>query len=522
MTDLKAVLRDVAIQYGDKTALVSGDSRISYSTLEKSSGRIAAGLQKLGVGKGDRVAMLLDNCPQFVEIFFAIVKTGAAAVPLDTKYKARELHCLLDHCQPKVLFGESPHLESIVQLIAKLKYIEHVISLNDTGDGGQFLDYQSIQIEDGRQNVGVVINPEDEACILYTSGPALTPKGAVISHSNLVRAMTISADGFRQSNRDITTLFALPLHHIVGLIIILLTSICRGSMVVIIPGLSIGELMATIEREKATIFVGVPFIHSLIVKKVRVEGMIYNLNSLRICGSIGSPLAQELAEQFERYLGFRLINFYGLTESTVHITCQPLNGSGKAGSVGKALPGWEIRIVDDNGRELPTNRSGEVIARGPILKHYYKSRRDTDEVIRNGWLYTRDVGRIDEDGHLFLEGLKKDMIITKGQNIYPSDIEEVLLDHPAIADAAIIGIPDEIRGEVVGAVIVLEKNEIAKEQEIKNFCLKNLANFKIPKRVIFLDSLPITDDGRVDKRAIRKHAQMASEADKTTEGSNVK
>jgi len=505
MADLKKMLEDVAKRYGKKTAIVSGDFRMSYTDLEKSSNRIAGGLLELGVKKGDRVAILLNNGPQFACIFFGIVKTGAVAVPLDTKYKTRELNCLLEHCRPGIIFTESPYLETVTPLITGLEYIEYVINLSASGSNGQILSYEELMAKGSIQGMEVGISPDDEACILYTSGPALTPKGAVLSHVNLVRALILSADGFHQSDRDVAVLFALPMHHIVGLIIILLTSICRGGTVVILPGLSIDGLMAVIEREKATIFIGVPFIHALIVKKVKEEGVVHNLESLRICGSIGAPLSQKLAEQFERYLGFRLINFYGLTESTSHVTCQSLNGSDRSGSVGKALPGWDVKIVDDNNREVPDNRGGEVIINGPIMSRYYKSPRDTDEMIKHGWLYTADIGRIDGEGRLFLTGLKKDMIIAKGQNIYPSDIETVLLDHPKVADSAVTGIPDEMRGEVVGAAVVLRAGKVATEQEIKSFCLERLANFKVPKKVIFLDSLPIADDGRTNKQVVKKH-----------------
>lgn len=505
MANLKRMLEDVVGRYGGKTAIVAGDFRMSYLNLEESSNRVASSLLQLGVRRGDRVAMLLNNGPQFVDIFFGIVKIGAIAVPLDTKYKAGELKCLMGHCWPKALFTESPYLEAVASLIAELKYIEHVINLSAGAGNGQFLSYEEITAKGSAESTGVDIRPEDIACILYTSGPALTPKGAALSHTNLVRAVMISADGFRQSDRDIVVLFALPMHHIVGLIIILLTSICRGSTLVILPGLSISGLMQVIEKERVTVFIGVPFIHALIVKKVREEGMAYDLSSLRICGSIGASLSQKLARQFERYLGFRLINFYGLTESTAHVTCQSLNGSGKAGSVGRALPGWEVKIVDDNNRELPANRSGEVIIRGPIMSRYYKSPHDTAEMKKHGWLYTSDIGRMDEDGHLFLTGLKKDMIIAKGQNIHPSDIETVLLGHTKVSDAAVTGIPDEMRGEVVGAAVVLKAGEAATEQEIKNFCLEHLANFKVPKQVIFLDSIPRADNGKINKQVVKKH-----------------
>ena len=505
MANLKTMLEDVAGRYGGKTAIVLGDIGVSYLNLEESSNRVASSLLQLGVRRGDRVAMLLSNSPQFVDIFFGIVKIGAIAVPLDTKYKAGELKCLLGHCQPKVLFTESPYLEAVASLITELKNIENVINLSAVSSNGQFLSYEEITIKGSAESTGVDIRPEDIACIMYTSGPAFTPKGAAISHMNLVKAVTISADGFHQSDRDIAVIFALPMHHIVGLIIILLTSICRGSTLVILPGLSVDGLMQVIERERVTIFIGVPFIHALIVKKVKEEGMAYDLSSLRICGSIGALLSRKLAWQFKRYLGFRLINFYGLTESTAHVTCQSLNSSGKAGSVGGALPGWEVKIVDDNNRELPANQSGEVIVRGPIMSRYYKSPHDTAEMIKNGWLYTSDIGRMDEDGNLFMTGLKKDMIIAKGQNVYPSDIETVLLGYPKVSDAAVTGIPDEMRGEVVGVAVVLKAGETATEQEIKNFCLEHLANFKVPKHVIFLDSLPRADDGKINKQVIKKH-----------------
>jgi long-chain acyl-CoA synthetase len=284
-----------------------------------------------------------------------------------------------------------------------------------------------------------------------------------------------------------------------------------------LSGLSINSLMQVIEKERVTIFISVPFIHRLMVKKVIEEGIEHDLSSLRICGSIGAPLPLELTQRFERYLGFRLINFYGLTESTAHVTCQPLNGSGKPGSVGRVLPGWEIRIIDDKNQELQANQSGEVIIKGPIMSRYYENDRDTEEMIKQGWLYTSDIGRIDEDGCLFLEGLKKDMIITKGQNIYPSDIESVLAGHPKVAAVAAVGIPDSMRGEVVGVAMVLKAGAAVTVQQIKKHCLKHLANYKIPKQVVFLDALPQAAAGAPDRRAIAELLLKAYTDGKTEE-----
>ncbi len=499
--NLKTMLGDTVRLYADKTAIVCGDVNVSYAELEETSDRIANKLLVLGIKKGDRVAMLLLNSPQFVSVFFGIVKCGAIAVPLDTKYKTDELNCLLEQCRPAALFVESPYIEPLVPMLLRWSYIKHVIDVS-AGAGRRYLSYKEIIKTGSPQEVEPYIAEQDTAVIAYTSGPAFKPKGAMLPHDNLVRAIEISAEGFQQTDKDVVMLFALPMHHIVGLIIILLTSIYKGSTVAILSGLSINSLMQIIEKEKATIFIGVPFIHHLIVKKVLEEGLEHDLSSLRICGSIGAPLPVELAQQFERHLGFRLINFYGLTESTAHVTCQSLNGSGKAGSVGKALPGWEIKIVDDKNSELPANHSGEVIIRGPIMSRYYENEGDTRAIIKRGWLYTSDIGRLDEDGCLFLEDLKKDMVITKGQNIYPSDIESVLANYPAVAAAVAVGIPDSMRGEVVGVAVVLKEGLMATGRQLKKHCLKHLANYKVPKQIIFLGALPQTANGNPDRRAI--------------------
>ncbi len=509
--NLKKMLDTSVSLYADKTAIICGDNRMSYAELDAESNRIANKLLALGIKKGDRVAMLMLNDTQFVSIFFGIVKCGAAAVPLDTKYKPNELECMLGQCRPAVLIGENQYVKPLAELLPQWNYIKHVISVG--GENGDYLSYEEIINKSPAIAIDVCIDEEDTACIAYTSGPALKPKGAVLPHSRLVKSIETSAAGFRQSEKDVVMLFALPMHHIVGLIIILLTSIYKGSTVVMLSGLSINSLMQSIEEEKATIFIGVPFIHRLIVKKVIEEGLEHDLSSLRICGSIGAPLPIELARRFEKHVGFKLINFYGLTETTSHVTCQSLNGNGKPGSVGRALPGWEIRVVDDAGCELPPNQSGEVVIKGPIMSSYYENEGDTTAMIKQGWLYTSDIGRLDEDGCLFLEGLKKDMVITKGQNIYPSDIESVLAGYPGVESVVAVGIPDKMRGEVVGVAVALKKGITVTPQQIKKHCLKHLANYKIPKQVIILNSLPLANSGNIDRREIAGLLAAAYAAD---------
>ncbi len=504
VTNLKLMLEETVGRYGGKTAIVLGDRRLSYAELDEASNKIANTLIRMGVNKGDRVAMLLSNSPEFVIIYFGIVKAGSIAVPLDTKYKVDELAPLFDNCQPKVLVAESPTLEPLVPLLPRFKSIKYVIDLGSKYKG-QFLSYQEIMAASSAKRIEVEPGPEDIALIAYTSGPTHRPRGVMLPHQCLVAEVTASAAGFQQTDKDITMLFALPMHHVFGLVAALLASVYKGSTVVIVPGtgLSISSFMAAIEREQGTMFLGVPYIFALAVDMAEKEGIKNDLSSLRLCASAGAPLPIDVIQRFKQHFSFGILDCWGLAEAVCHLTCPPINGTGQLGSVGKALPGWEVKIVDDNAKELPPNQPGEIIVRGPIMKGYYNNPQATVEAIKDDWLYTGDIGRVDEDGCLFILGRKKEMIIIKGQNVYPSDIEDVLYTHPKVAEAAVVGIPDKLRGEVVRAVISLKEEDVTTEEEIKRFCRKYMADYKVPKQVIFMDSLPKTATSKIRKEDLR-------------------
>ena len=501
VVNLKLMLEGTVRRFGEKTAVALGDRRLPYAELDEASNKVANALLGMGVSKGDRVAMLLVNSPEFVSIYFGIVKIGAIAVPLDTRYKLDELASLFDDSRPKVLVTESPFLEPIVPALPRFKYIEQVIALSGS-DEGQFVSYQEIMTTSSGQRVEVELQPDDTAQINYTSGPTRHPRGVIMSHQCLVMEAAISGGGFQQTDKDVVVLFALPMHHAFGLIIMLLAAILKGSTVVLVPGLSIPHLMGTIEQERVTIFMGVPFVYVLMVDMAE-EGAKHDLSSLRLCGSGGSALPNEIVERFKKHYGLGIVQFWGLTEAAAHVTCQPIDGGGKLGSAGKVLPGWELKIVDDNGKELPPNQPGEIIVRGPIMKGYYNNSQASAEIIKQGWLYTGDIGKVDEDGYLFLLDRKKKMIIVKGQNIYPSDIEEVLCAHPKVAGAAVVGVPDELRGEVVRAIISLKEGKTATEEEIRRFCREHMADYKLPKQIIFVDSLPKATTGKVGGEELR-------------------
>ena len=483
--NLKQMLEETVRRYGRKTAFIVRDRRVSYTEIDQASNKIANALIKAGINRGDRIAMLLPNGVEFINVYFGIIKAGATAIPLDAKYKAAELTSLFHNCLPRMIVAESATVESLAPLFPGFKSVEMIMEVGGSSSG-KSLSYEEIMATGSAESTEIEPQPEDMAHIAYASGPTTRPTGVIASHRNLLKEAEIIAAGFQQTEKDVVMLFALPLYHAFALVGILMTSLYRGSTIVIVPGtgLSIGTLLEAIEREKGTLLFGVPYIFALLNRIAREEGVRNDLSSLRVCGSGGAPLSVNTVRQFKKYFGFNLIDFWGLTEAICIVTCPPLDRV-KLGSVGKALPGWEIKIVDENGNELLTNQPGEVIVRGPITEGYYHNPQATAEKIKNSWLYTGDMGRVDKDGYLFLTGLKKRMIILKGKKIYPSDIEEVLSKYPKIAAARVIGIPDRLRGEMVGAVILLKERVEATAQEIKRFCQEHMSDYKLPRQVIF-------------------------------------
>ena len=487
--NLKLMLEATVKRYPGKAVIVSGERRMTYAELDEASNKVANAVMNMGVTKGDRVATLLPNSPEFVVIYFGIVKAGGIVVPLDIRYKADELASLLASCRPRVLVGESDLLEPLIPVLPRFDSIAQVIDL-DSRLGGKFLTYQEIMATSSARKVEIGLEPNDIVTISYTGGPTNYPHGVALSHYSLVFEAVASGDGFQQTDRDIAMLFALPMYHMFGLASVMLTAVYEGSTVVIVPGTgrSITSFLEAIEKERGTIYMGVPYIYALAINVAEREGVKNDLSSLRLWGSGGATLTVDIIQQFKHYYGADIHDVWGLTESVSHVTCQPLDGTGKFGASGKAISGWEIAVADGVGRKLSPNQPGEIIVRGPVMAGYYNNPQATAEVMKDGWLYSGDIGHVDQDGYLFLSGMKKDMIILKGQNIYPMDIEEVLCAHPKVAEAVVVGIPDKLRGEVVGAIIRLKERVTVTEQEIRHLCQERLADYKLPKVIIFTKS----------------------------------
>lgn len=507
--NLKSVLERTASRYGDKNAIVYGDQKVTYKSLNEKSNRFANALLQAGISPGDRVALFLSNSPEFFIAFFGITKIGAIPLPLDQQYKLREMKSLFNNSLPAAIVSENTALDVMAPILPDLDSVKLVIEAN-TEQRENYVSFDEFLDSGSDKNLNVVRSPDDIAVIMYTSASSFQPKGVMLSHYSLVKEAIMSSKGYDQTDKDTMMLFALPMFHVYGLVAAALSTIYTGGTIVIVPGtgLSIKSFMSSIEREQGTMFLGVPYIFALTVDMAKKDGIQNDLSSLRLCASAGAPLSVNTAREFKELYGLDIMDCYGLTEAVCHVTCPPIYETVRTGSIGKPLCDWNIKIVDSTGIEVSTGESGEILVNGPIMKGYYNNPEDTDKFIKDGWLYTGDIGMKDEDGNLYITGRSKDTIIVKGQNIYPADIETVISEMQEVAEVAVMGIPDRMRGEIIGAVINLRENAEITEQDIRQFCLERIASYKIPKQIIFSGKMPRNESGDIDKDMVRKQLSI--------------
>jgi long-chain acyl-CoA synthetase len=490
--ELKSMLADTVRRNGGKTAIAMGGRQVTFAELEAESNRVANALMKMGVKKGDRVATIQASNPEFVSIFLGIIKVGGIAVPLDARYVPDELASLLNDCRPRVLVIEDPPLQSLMSALDRFDAVEHIITVNSEYSGRRFTSYKDILAKNSPENVDVPLAPEDIAIISYTGGPTLDPHGVTLSHQSVFTEVVNSAATMAQTEKDVMVEFALPMYHQFGLTAVLLASIYIGNKLVVVPGTgrSIDSFMEAVAREKGTIYCGVPYIYSLMTNVARREGIKYNLSSVRLWVSGGAPLEPLVVRLFKQHCGFNIIDVYGQTETVCHITMMPKDGTGPVGSSGKPLPCWEIKIFDANDNELPRGEEGEIVTRGPLMSSFYNKPEATAIVMRNGWLHTGDIGKMDEEGFLFITARQRRMLILKGQNIFPADIETVLAGHPSIAETKVTGAIDLVRGETVKALVKLKPGATATEHEIRQYCQGRMADYKLPREIEFVEAMP--------------------------------
>jgi len=547
---LDRFLADAAAKHPNHTATIFGamlgsrlmDASLTYRQLDDAVNRFAAGLQQMGVQKGDRVAIMLPNCPQFIIAAYGTWRIGSIMVCCNPLYVAREVEHLVDDSGTETFVVMSslyervksiradtglkrvivtnikeyfPGLLKLLFTLAKEKKEGHRVDISGDADTYWF---QDVLKSAPARPAPVGIEPEEVATLIYTGGTTGVPKGAQLTHRNLVsNAVTLKVWSKSKEAEDVM-LAVMPYFHVYGLTAGMNTAIANGLTIVQVPNpRDMVHVLKSIETHRVTYYPGVP---TMFVGFNNFPGRDqYDLSSLRFAVSAAAPLPPEVQQQFEAITGGKMVEAYGLTETSPAATMDPIDRP-RAHSIGVPLPDTDVKIVDaDSGaREMDVGESGEIIIKGPqVMKGYWNMPTETANAIRAGpdgqpgWFYSGDIGYMDEDGYFHITDRKKDIIIAGGYNIYPADVEAVLFEHPAVREAAVIGVPHERRGETVKAFVVLKEGETATAEEIIEFCRERLAAYKMPRIVEFRDDLPKSLVGKVLRRELREEEARRAE-----------
>jgi long-chain acyl-CoA synthetase len=491
MSNLASVLVDTAKQSGDRTAIKLDDVEVTYEQVDQGSAAVAGLLKSKGVGAGDRVGIMLPNVPYFALVYYGALRIGATVVPMNVLLKGREVTFYLEDPEAKVLFAWGD-FEEAAKTGADEAGTELI--LVKPGEFEKLLAEQDpyTEVED-RQD-------DDTAVILYTSGTTGKPKGAELTHDNLLQNTKVIQNLADTSDDDVV-LGALPLFHSFGQTCGLNGTMAAGGMLSMIPRFDPGKALEIIQRDKVTIFQGVPTMYTAMLNHPEKEN--YDLSCLRLCISGGSAMPVEIMKGFEEAFGCKVLEGYGLSETSPVASFNHPDRERKPGTIGTPVEGVEFKLVDEEGKEVEQGEVGEIIIRGHnVMKGYWNREDATKESIKDGWFYTGDMGTVDEDGYYSIVDRKKEMIIRGGYNVYPREIEEVLYEHPAIQEVAVIGVKDDNMGEEVAAAIVLKDGEDVSEDDIKEYVKKEVANYKYPRKIWFTDDLPKTATGKILKREI--------------------
>jgi long-chain acyl-CoA synthetase len=506
--NLGELLEISAQKHAHRIAIVFGQKKISYKSLNELTDHIAAGLLELGIKKQDKVALFLDNCPEFVISYFAILKAGAVVVPINYMFKMEEAKYILQDSEAVCFITSRAYVDMAEELRLRVDSLKYIICTSKSRS--DVINFSSIKKENKELLNKVSCGPSDLAVILYTSGTTGHPKGAMLSHYNLISNAMDSSQAIKVDHKD-TFICILPLFHSFAATVCMNVPLLIGAKIVIMKTIRpFKRVIRAIRRNRVSIFVGVPSIYNILkgvkLPKIFDSPLIKLFNPIRICISGAAALPVDTFKGFEKKFRIPLMEGYGLTEASPVVTFNPLKGVRKAGSIGIALSkNIELKILDDQGRSLGSGQIGELLVKGPnVMRGYYKQEEGSDQAIKDGWLYTGDMAKFDREGYFYIVGRKKEMVNVRGLNVYPREIEEVLYQNPKIKEAAVIGIPDTHKGEVPKAFVVLNDGEEALEHEIIQYLREKLAPYKIPKYVEFRASLPKNTTGKILKRVLKE------------------
>ena len=526
---LPLILKKNLARWAHRPATQFYGATLSYGELWRKITRFAEVLRKLGIQKGDRFAIMLPNCPQNIIAHYATLWLGGIVVNTNPMYVEREIEhqwqdagvkgaIVLDHLFPKVqpilektgveflivtsLKDALPFPLSILYpLKAKKQKLFTNVPYND-----HILSYNHLLKSTPPTEVECPVSLDDIALLQYTGGTTGVAKGVMLTHRNiLANVVQISAwfSDLEWGKERIVGI--LPLFHVFGMTTCMNWPLYTGSCVLLIPRFEVNEFLKLIHKFKPTLFPGVPTIYVAVVNHPNIEK--FDLSSVKFCITGSAPMPVEILKKFEKLTGSTIVEGFGLTESSPVTHCNPLKGLRKIGSIGIPVPDTDCKIMDlETGtKELPPGEVGELVVRGPqVMLGYWNRKEETEQTLKDGWLYTGDIARTDEDGYAYIVDRKKDMIIAGGYNIYPREIDEVLYSHPKIMDAVTVGVPDPYRGETVKVFIVPKPGESLTKEEVIDFCKERLAAYKVPKLVEFRDSLPKTAVGKILRKDLKQ------------------
>jgi long-chain acyl-CoA synthetase len=513
MLNLASLLEQSTARDPGKVAVMMDDYRLRYAELNGAANKIANALVQMGVQPGDKVAIMLPNTPHFPICYYGILKAGATVVPLNVLFKQNEVTYHLEDSDAVVIIVWEGFAGEASLGFSKAENCQHLIVVQAPGSTQPLpagaLSFNQLLADNQPVFDTVQTMPDDTAVILYTSGTTGRPKGAELSHFNMFFNAMVSATRLIDIKPSDIGLAVLPLFHSFGQTCVMNTCLFAGAAITMLPRFEPTKALEVLSRDKVTLFAGVPTMYFYLLNHPEADQ--YDLSSLRFCLSGGAAMPVEVMHAFNKKYNVTILEGYGLSETSPVASFNHLDREPKAGSIGTPIWGVEMRVVDPEGTPAPSGELGEIVIRGHnVMKGYYKRPEATAESIRGGWFYTGDLARIDEQGYFFIVDRVKDMIIRGGFNVYPREIEEVLYGHPAIAEAAVIGVPNEAMGEEIKAVVALKPGESATAQEIIDYCADRLAAYKYPRVVEFHDSLPKTATGKILKRELKEQMKAAS------------
>jgi len=494
MTNLGSLLEATAAGHPDQTALRMDDLTLTYAQLHEAAGRMSALLAAHGVAPGDRVGIMLPNVPAFPISFYGALAAGAVVVPMNPLLKSREVAYYLGDSGAKVVLAWQAAAGEAAKGAADAG--AEAIAVEAPDMAGLLAGYQPAWPEHGRQD-------QDDAVILYTSGTTGRPKGAELTHAGLVRNAEISGRTLFDVGPDDVIMGCLPLFHVFGLTCGLNVSVATGATLTLLPRFDPAKALDIMQRDQVTIFEGVPTMYAAMLHLPDADPA--KAATLRLCASGGAALPVEILRGFEEKFGCIILEGYGLSETSPVASFNHPDKVRKPGSIGTPIEGVEMRLIDNDWNTVPDGEIGEIAIRGHnVMKGYWNKPEATAEAISpDGWFRTGDMARVDEDGYYFIVDRKKDLIIRGGYNVYPREIEEVLHEHPAVAEVAVIGIPHPSLGEEVGAAVALKPGASATPDELRAFARDRVAAYKYPRHVWVVDALPKGPTGKILRREVQ-------------------